>query len=153
MSTQPIQKSITVKRDVEGAFDLFTRGMGTWWPLASHSVAQADAATCVLEPRVGGRIFERAKDGTEHAWGKVLAWEPPARLVFAFRPGRFVDDGSPFPEVEVRFTRAAEGTRVDLEHRGWDRLGEGAAEARASYHSGWDLVFGEAFASAARLAA
>jgi uncharacterized protein YndB with AHSA1/START domain len=93
----------------------------------------------VLEGRIGGRFFERQEDGTEAVWGTVTAWEPPLRLAFTWHPGRAESTAQ---EVEVRFTPVDGGTRVELEHRGWEKLGERAEEARNEYDSGWDFVLG-----------
>lgn len=152
---EPVRRSVTVGASVDRAFEVFTNGLGTWWPLEHHSVSvgggEDDAAaappqTAVLEPRVGGRVFERLADGTEHDWGRVLVWEPPTRLVLAWQPNR--DPQAP-TEVEVRFIAEADGgTRVELEHRGWERLGADAERARESYAGGWPGVL-ERFAAAA----
>jgi uncharacterized protein YndB with AHSA1/START domain len=107
----------------------------------------------VLEDRVGGRLYERWHDGGEADWGQVLAWEPPTRLLLAWKP----NPERPAPtEVEVRFLAVERGrTRVELEHRGWERLGDLAAQARDSYRDGWPTVLDAyaATATAERLAA
>ena len=147
MSTQTtdmtIRRSVKVNRSVEDAFALFTDGIATWWPLESHSVGSGregvTAETAVLEGREGGRLYERMSDSAEASWGTVAAWEPPHRLVISWHvnPTR----GAP-TEVEVRFAADGDGTRVDLEHRGWERLGAEAEEARSGYasESGWEAV-------------
>jgi uncharacterized protein YndB with AHSA1/START domain len=134
-----VRKSVTVRRSVEEAFRVFSEGVATWWPLQTHSVGERSAKTCVLEGRVGGRFFERQEDGTEAVWGTVTVWEPPQRLAFTWHPGR---DESTAQEIEIRFTPVDGGTRVELEHRGWEKLGERAEEARNEYESGWDFVLG-----------
>ena len=144
MSTQAtdtaVRRSVTVNRSVDDAFRLFTEGMSTWWPFETHSIGKdgADPEATVLEGREGGRLYERMADGHTSHWATVLVWEPPTRLVLSWelRPDR------PSTEVEVRFSAAGDGTRVDLEHRGWERLGDQAEEARAGYHSGWEVVLG-----------
>jgi uncharacterized protein YndB with AHSA1/START domain len=144
MSTQAtdtaVRRSVTVNRSVEDAFRLFTEGMSTWWPFETHSIGKdgADPEEAVLEGREGGRLYERMADGHTSHWGTVLVWEPPTRLVLSWelRPDR------PPTEVEVRFSAAGDATRVDLEHRGWERLGDQAEEAKASYDSGWEFVLG-----------
>lgn len=134
----PVKKSIVVGRSVEDAFRIFTEEIGVWWPLHTHAVATADSTTAIFEPRVGGRLFERSDDGSERTWGEVLAYESPRRLAFSWHP----NPDAPAPtEVEITFTPEGNGTRVDLEHRGWERLGpEGGPRAREEYHSGWDPV-------------
>ena len=134
-----VRKDVTVRCSVEEAFRVFSEGVSTWWPLETHSVGERSAKACVLEGRVGGRFFEQQEDGTEEVWGTVTAWEPPQRLAFTWHPGR---SESTAQEVEVRFTPVDAGTRVELEHRGWERLGERAEEARNEYDSGWDFVIG-----------
>ena len=144
MSTQAtgatVRRSVTVNRSVEDAFRLFTEGMSTWWPFETHSIGKdgADPEAAVLEGREGGRLYERMADGHTSHWATVLAWEPPTRVVLSWelRPDR------PATEVEVRFSEAGDGTRVELEHRGWERLGDEAAEAKTSYGSGWEYVLG-----------
>ena len=142
MSTQAtdtaVRRSVTVNRSVEDAFRLFTEGMATWWPLDTHSIGKdgVDPEAAVLEGREGGRLYERMADGHTSHWGTVLVWEPPTRIVLSWelRPDR------PATEVEVRFSPVGEGTRVDLEHRGWERLGERATEVRKGYSEGWEHV-------------
>jgi hypothetical protein len=130
-----IRKSLTVHLPVETAFRLFTEGMGSWWPLASKSVSQEEAETVVVEPRLGGRVNERASNGEEHPWGEVIVWEPSSRFAFSWHPGRAADTSQ---EVDVRFTAVEEGTRVELEHRGWERLVGPEGEIPDHFDSGWD---------------
>jgi uncharacterized protein YndB with AHSA1/START domain len=78
---EPLELEFTVDCSPEHAFDTWARRIGTWWP-KGHSVSADPELTVVLEPRVGGRIYERTPDGTEHDWGEVLAWEPPHRLSY-----------------------------------------------------------------------
>lgn len=132
-----IRKSVAVACSLEDAFRVFTEEVASWWPLATKSVGQEDSEMLVIEPRAGGRVYERVRSGQEHDWGEVLAWEPPGRIVFSWHPGRDPGTGQ---EVEVRFTTDRGHTRVELEHRGWERLVETAAEIPAHYASGWDEV-------------
>jgi hypothetical protein len=134
----PLVKSITVRRPPAEAFEIFTAKLASWWPFDRFSIHQAETATCVIEPRVGGRIFETARSGAEATWGSVLAWEPPGRFVMTWHPGREADTAQ---EVEVRFVAVPEGTRVELEHRGWAKLGADAEKTRGSYEGGWAYVF------------
>jgi uncharacterized protein YndB with AHSA1/START domain len=134
-----VLKSVTVRCPAEEAFRVFSEGVATWWPLETHSVGERSAKTCVLEGRVGGRFFERQEDGGEELWGTVTAWEPPLRLAFTWHPGRAESTAQ---EVEVQFTPVDGGTRVELVHRGWEKLGERAEEARNEYDSGWEFVLG-----------
>ena len=132
-----ITKSIHVKRPVERTFRLFTEGIGQWWPLKEgFSFGGARAAGIFLEGREGGRFFERFTDGEEYDVGVVTAYEPPARIVFTWQPKEW--DAA--TEVEVRFSPDAGGTRVELEHRGWERAGARARELRDRFDGGWNRV-------------
>ncbi len=135
----PVEKSIQVSLPVEAAFNLFTQGITTWWPLATKSVGQAEAESCHVEGHEGGRVYEIQKDGSEAPWGTVLAWEPPHRFMMSWHPGR---DENTAQELEVRFETEGEGTRLELIHRGWEILGDKAKETREGYASGWDNVLG-----------
>jgi uncharacterized protein YndB with AHSA1/START domain len=140
-----IRKSVDVAASVEDAFRVFTERAGSWWPLTTKSVGQEDAVDLVFEPGVDGRVYERLRSGDEHDWGGILAWEPPHRLVFTWHPGR---DPETSQEVEVRFSPTDEGARIELEHRGWERVVATADEFPEHYDSGWDEVLGR-FAEAA----
>ena len=140
MSDVPsILKTATVKATPELAFSRFTRGMGTWWPLASHSVYDVNAETVVVEERVGGRIVERSKAGAECVWGTVTAWEPPHRVAFTWHPGEEPDQAT---LVELRFVRVGSRTLVELRHSGFERLGAKGAKMRKGYPIGWTYVLG-----------
>lgn len=140
----PVTKSMVVKRSPEEAFRLYTDGIASWWPLETHAPSQ-NAETVIMEPREGGRLYERTRDGQEVDWGEVLVWDPPHRLVHSWHLGRAVAT-----DVELRFTPQGDGTLVELIHSGWERHGEHAADLRAQYDSGWDFVFGERYGSAVR---
>lgn len=134
-----VRKSVTVARPVDEAFRLYTEGIARWWPLETHSVAEKDADTAVFEAREGGRLYERAKNGQEHLWGTILVWDPPSRIVHTWHPGHGAETAQ---EVELRFLPDGEGTRVELVHSGWEKLGERMERTMASYESGWDFVLG-----------
>ncbi len=138
----PVRKTVIVHRTVEDAFRVFTERVATWWPLDTHSVGGHSSETCGIEGRVGGRLYERLKDGTEVLWGEILQWKPPYLLAFTWHPGREPDSAQ---TVEVTFTRIDEGTRVELSHSGWERLGARALETRDSYDSGWKFVLVERY--------
>ena len=132
-----IKKSIHVKRPVDRAFRLFTEGIGKWWPLKEgFSMDSSRAADIFLEGHVGGRFFERLTDGEEIEIGRVTAYAPPDRITFTFKMPSW--EGP--TEVEVRFSEDAGGTRVDLEHRGWERAGARARELRDRFNGGWERV-------------
>jgi uncharacterized protein YndB with AHSA1/START domain len=131
-----IRKSVTVNAPIEHAFEVFTEGISSWWPLKTHSIKEDLADEVVFETKPAGRIYERWHGGNEN-WGEVLAWEPPRRVVFSWHPGH---DPASATEIEVRFSEDGGATRVELEHRGWERLEGRAQEARAGYDGGWDAV-------------
>lgn len=138
-TTEPIRKSVTVARSVDDAFALFTEGMGTWWPFEGHSIGEKRVASLVFEPKQGGRVYELWGDGSQHHWAMVTKYDPPAGFVLSWQP----NPDRPAPtEVEVRFIAEGSSTRVELEHRGWELLGEQGPEARDSYNSGWPATLG-----------
>ena len=104
---------------------VFTGSVNTWWPHEYH-IGQAEVAEVILEPREGGRWYERGVDGSECDWGRVLAWEPPHRLVFTWQINgawQFDPDPEHASEIEVRFTATGPAeTTVEVEHRHLDRL-------------------------------
>ena len=135
----PVRKSFSVNATPERAFDVFTAKFDNWWP-RTHSTGDSPLKQVVLEPRVKGRWYGRLEDGTEADWGDVLAWDPPGRLVLAWRLGAdFRYDPDLLTEIEVIFTQDGARTRVDFEHRGLERMGEKAAETRIALDSdgGW----------------
>lgn len=147
MSTQEtglvIHKSAVVAATPEKAFEVFTDGIATWWPLDTHSVGAMDKGgatpeTVVFETGPGGRVYERSSSGEESHWANVAAWEPPHRFVLEWKVN---PDAIAATEVEVRFTPEGDGTRVDLEHRGFEALGKDAEDSHAGYAGGWAKVF------------
>jgi uncharacterized protein YndB with AHSA1/START domain len=136
-SERVVEKSVTVSVPVERAFEVFTAEIGTWWPLRTHAVDTERSETVVMEGRVGGRLYERTPPGEEHVWGTLVAWEPPNRIVYSWHPGRGEETAQ---EVEITFGPEGEGTRVDIRHYGWERLGDRLEETIASYNEGWDKV-------------
>jgi len=140
-----VNKSVTVKAGLEHAFKVFTEGFDTWWPRAHH-IGKKPLQKAVIEPRAGGRCFGREADGNECQWGTVTAWEPPNRLVLAWQidPNwQFEPDISKASEVEVRFTAESAGvTRVDLEHRHFERHGKDADKVRIPVGGvgGWETL-------------
>ena len=131
---------------------MFTEKMGTWWPLATHKIGKAKALDAVIEPRVGGRWYERGDDGSTYDWGRVLSWAPHTRLVLSWEiSGDWKHDPSLKTEVEVRFIADGKnGTRVELEHRRLDLYGARCDEMRDIFDSegGWSGLI-ESFARAA----
>jgi len=152
MSVEPIQpfigaimKTVDVACEPERAFEVWSARMSRWWPLLKYSVCEARARTCGIEPGVGGSVWEERDDGERFTWGTVTVWEPPGRLAFTWHPGRAPETAQ---EVELRFRPIAGGTRVELEHRGWQTLGERAVKAREGYDTGWDEVLLRHYAAA-----
>jgi uncharacterized protein YndB with AHSA1/START domain len=144
---EPVRKTVVLGCPVASAFELFTGGIGRWWPLREgFSISGERAVGCAIERRVGGAVYEIRDDGQQFPWGRVLAWDPPSRLVLEWHPGH---DRGAAQEVEVTFTGTSAGTRVDLTHRNWRALGEQAPAVRSRYDAGWARVFEGAFASAA----
>lgn len=139
----PVRKSVTVAADPALAFKVFTADIGRWWP-ASHTIGSTPARSTVIEPCVGGRCYGIGQDNAEAHWGDVLIWSPPDRIVIAWRvTTQWTYDPNLTTEVDVTFTAVEGGrTRVDLEHRHLERLGEGAEGARATFESpnGWGLI-------------
>ena len=137
-----VRKSLTVAAPLAVAFEVFTAQIEAWWPMASHHIGQADCAAVVIEPRVGGRWFERGVDGSECDWGHVLSWDAPNRVTLMWQlNARFEFDPSIKTEVDVCFTAIdANRTRVDLEHRGLEAYGADALAMRESFSSpnGWN---------------
>lgn len=124
----PITGTVTIAVPVEQAFGVFTGSINSWWPHQYH-IGRADVAEVILEPREGGRWYERGVDGTECDWGRVLTWEPPHRLVFTWQINgtwRFDPDPEHASEIEVRFTADGPGeTTVEVEHSHFERLDGG----------------------------
>lgn len=136
-----VRKTITVRAPQAIAFEVFTARIESWWPMASHHIGEAACAAVVIEPRAGGRWFERGVDGAECDWGRVLAWEPPSRVLLAWQlSAAWAHDPSIRTEVEVRFIAVdATTTRVELEHRGLEAYAEKAVAMRDTFASpnGW----------------
>jgi hypothetical protein len=140
-----VQKTITVETNPERAFEVFTAGIDTWWP-RTHHIGKSPMKQSIIEGRVGGRCYTVQEDGTDCDWGQVLVWQPPNRFVMAWQITHewgYQPDLAKASEVEVRFTAAGEGrTRVDLEHRYFERMGPGAVEMRTAVSSegGWETL-------------
>jgi hypothetical protein len=133
--TEPIRLSFTVDCDAEQAFELWAGRTSLWWP-TSHTVTAEPELEVVLEPFVGGRIFERTPAGREEDWGEIVLWEPPRRLGYRWH---LRQDRADATDVEIAFTALAGGiTRVDIEHRGWERLGARGDGLRDRNVRGWD---------------
>jgi uncharacterized protein YndB with AHSA1/START domain len=146
-----VTKSITVRAPQQRAFEVFTTMTG-WWPLDSHHIGEPDVAEVVMEPRAGGRWFERGVDGSECDWGQVLSWDPYERVLLGWQlTEEWGYDPEFLTEVEITFVPEDEATtRVTLEHRNLDRYGEHREKVTAAIDSddGWTGLL-ERFAAAA----
>jgi len=137
--TDPLEISFDVACEVTHAFTTWTDRITTWWP-ADHTVSGEPDVKIVIEGRVAGRIFERTVTGVEHDWGEVTQWRPPTLLSYRWFLGATRDAAT---HVTVSFVRVADDvTRVQIEHRGWDELGQEAAARRDRNQAGWDAVLG-----------
>ncbi len=139
---EAVRREITVQAPPERAFAVFTERFDSWWP-RSHKIGAADMAEAILEPRAGGRWYERDADGSECDWGEVLAYDPPRRLVLSWHlNGEWAYDPDPAhaSEIEVTFTGAGDGTRVELVHRHFERHGATAEALREAVggEGGWN---------------
>ena len=133
----PIRRTLRVKANRQKAFDTFV-AMGGWW-LKSHSLVAAGQKNVIIEPHAGGRWFEIGNDGTEQAWGKVVAFDPPERLHLIWSlNGEWAYDPDFETSVEVTFAEDGDHTVVTFEHRDLDRYGENAEAVRGDYESGMD---------------
>jgi uncharacterized protein YndB with AHSA1/START domain len=147
-----VRKVVHVDAPQEVAWRVFTTKMGTWWPLAHYTIGKVKAVDAIMEPRVGGRWYERGEDGSTCQWGSVLAWEPNARLVLSWDiTADWKYDPELKTEIELRFV-AVNGsrTRVELEHRRLDRYGERREQMRRVFDTegDWGKLL-ERFAQAA----
>jgi uncharacterized protein YndB with AHSA1/START domain len=135
-----IKKQLMVEAPLERAFRVFTANMGAWWP-KEHHIGKAALKDCVIEPKVNGRWYELCEDRSTCEWGKVLAWDPPRRLVLAWQLNQeFRYDPELVTEVEVTFTPVGpKQTRVDFEHRHLERFGA-AERLRGDMDTGWGQI-------------
>lgn len=135
MSTlPPIRRQVRVAVDQQTAFDVFTAGIGRWWPVDQFSVFGAGSTVALQD----GRLVEQAADGSRAEWGQVTDWQPPTALAVTWHPGAAPEQAS---QVRVTFVPdpSGAGTLVTVEHSGWERFADPAA-ARAEYDHGWPEV-------------
>ncbi len=142
---EAVRKSVTVNADPQTAFEIFTADFDSWWP-RSHHLGKTPMTRGSIEGRKGGRCYTEHEDGEEVQWGTVLAWEPPRRVVLAWQIAadwKCEPDLTKASEVEVRFTAEPGGkTRVDLEHRNFERMTSGGEAMRAGVNAegGWGTL-------------
>jgi hypothetical protein len=137
-----VHRSVVVQAAQERAFEVFTAGFSGWWPIESHHIGDEMAVEVAIEPRAGGRWFERDAKGAECVWGFVTEWDPPERVVLSWhlKPEyEFDPDPDRASEIEVHFTPHDGGTLVELEHRGFEKRAEAGARTRetVSGPGGW----------------
>jgi Activator of Hsp90 ATPase homolog 1-like protein len=132
-----IRKSIRVERPPEVSFKAFCEEIGQWWP-KGPSFGGKHLTDMFIEGRVDGRFYERHADGTEYEIRRVTVYQPPAVVAFTWRAPMSWEVAT---RVEVRFIAEGTGTRVELEHTGWEQTAK-ILEFRKNYDSGWDMVLG-----------
>ena len=137
-----VRKTLRVEAPQAVAWRVFAEQIGTWWPLENYKIGKTKAIDAIIEPRVGGRWYERDDDGSTCDWGSVLAWEPPARLVLSWDiTAEWQYDPNLKTQIELRFIADGKSaTRVELEHRHLDRYGARRDEMHRIFESeggGW----------------
>ena len=144
----PVVKTLELKRSAADAFRMYVHEASKWWPLDSHALSPENGTKAidhVVEPRVGGRVYEVAEDGRQFDWGEVLAYEPGQRFAMTWQLGQ---PRAQSGDVEVTFAPTGpDSCRVTLTHSGWERMGDKAQQMRGGYDMGWASVFGERFAN------
>lgn len=146
----PVDRRVTIGLPPEAAFELFTRGMRTWWPFAGHSCADEEAEDVHFEPRIGGAVTELAKDGRRYTWGTLEAWDPPRGFAMRWHPGLPAEVAT---RLAVSFTAVVGGTEVRVLHDGWAARGADAAAKHDQYDHGWPVTLAALARRAAELAA
>ena len=139
LAIAPVRKSIRVHASIAHAFETFTSGLPRWWP-ANHGIGKKPIKKVAMEPRLGGRWFETAEDGTETTVATIILWEPPNRFTMVWQVNaQWKPDATMKSEVDVTFT--AEGpdtTLVELVHHKFETMGaEGGAKMRSDVNGGW----------------
>jgi uncharacterized protein YndB with AHSA1/START domain len=142
-----VTTSVVVPLPPDQAFELFTDRFSEWWPKDSHHIGEADAAEVFLDARPGGRWYERAEDGTECDWGRVLEIDRPHRILMAWQLSpewKFDPDRQNATQVEVTFDAEESQTRVTLTHTGFEVHGDAGAAMRESVggDGGWTQLMG-----------
>jgi uncharacterized protein YndB with AHSA1/START domain len=144
MVIPPVEKMVRVHLVPAEAFELFTRQLARWWPLAQHSCGGADALDVEFEARIGGAVVERTRGGARHVWGTVTAWDPPHRFTMTWHSGVALSEAT---RLTVEFAAGRDGgTEVRLLHDGWQTRDK---QARDKYEGGWQGVLAQ-FVAATR---
>lgn len=134
---EPLTLSYEIKCPPEHAFEVWTTRLSSWWP-RGHSASGDPETSVFLEPRLGGRIFERTSDGTEIDWGVITDWSPPHRLGYLWHIARSPDEAT---TVALAFVDLGDGTtRLEIVHTGWERLGADGPGFREANMAGWGAL-------------
>ena len=135
--TDALRISQEIRCTPEHAFDVWTNRLSTWWP-KGHSASGDPDTVVTLEPRLGGRIFERTSSGAEVDWGEITEWSPPHRLGYRWHIAR---EAAQATDVELTFVDLGGGrTRLDIVHSGWERLGADGEVFRTANTGGWNAL-------------
>lgn len=135
--TEPLRISFEVDCSTPHAFSTWTSKIAAWWP-ADHTASGERDATVMLEPGVGGRLYERTAAGVEHEWGTVTSWDPPKAFGYTWHLRRRADEAT---QVDIRFVDLGDGrTRVDIVHSGWERLPTDRETWRDRNFGGWSTL-------------
>jgi uncharacterized protein YndB with AHSA1/START domain len=134
---EPLRRSFDVACPPDHAFATWTEKASHWWPPA-HTVSHEDGVQIVFEPRAGGRIYERTPSGQVIEWGRIVEWDPPRRLRYLWHIATDPEHGT---DVDIVFRELPDSsTRVEIQHGGWERLGDAGEAWREANHAGWDGV-------------
>jgi hypothetical protein len=134
---EPLRLSFEIACGAEHAFQTWTSRTSAWWPRSATMSGEPEVEV-IFEPRVGGRVFERTRDGREIEWGAITTWDPPRRIGYLWHLATGRADAT---EVEIVFVELARSsTRVEIEHHGWERLGAKGRRWREANQGGWDGV-------------
>jgi hypothetical protein len=144
---EPLRLSFTVACSAADAFDMWTLGTSMWWPKA-HTISGERDAAVVIEPRLGGRIFERTRSGEEFVWGRITGWQRPHAFAYKWHITSHPDTAT---DVEVRFTEQDDRTTlVEIEHSGFETLGPEGPLRRDRNRAGWDELIPSFVAACAK---
>ncbi|HEY5251644.1 MAG TPA: SRPBCC domain-containing protein [Acidimicrobiales bacterium] len=142
---EPLTLSYEIQCPPEHAFEVWTTRLSSWWP-KGHSASGDPETSVFLEPRLGGRIYERTSDGTEIDWGVITDWNPPHRLGYLWHIARSRDDAT---NVDLAFVDLGDGTtRLEIVHTGWERLGTDGTSFREANTAGWSALMPRFIAAA-----
>jgi uncharacterized protein YndB with AHSA1/START domain len=132
-----LRKSILIQCEVQTAFEVWTAQLDSWWP-KSHSISGNRETQVFMEKRVGGRLYERTPDGMEFDWGHIKVWDPPRHLAYSWHLGSSLERPS---QVDIFFIpQERNQTRVNVEHRGPEYIGQLWFQNVKGYDNAWDGV-------------